>query len=446
MKSIMISGTGSGVGKTTVTTALLALLKNPSPFKCGPDYIDPMLHTYVAKKQSVNLDIFMLGEENTKFLFQKHRKKEGISVVEGMMGLYDGLGHSLDNYSGAHIARVLEIPVILVVDAKKMSTSIAAIIKGYQAMDPRVNIQGVILNRASEKTYAYLEEAIKMHTGLTCFGYLPDDPSIAISERHLGLLQAQEIIDLEEKIIRLKEIAKKTLNIKKIQEIPQHEEIKQKEKNAIEEKVKHRFTGKKVGIARDKAFSFYYEDNLRLMEIAGMELIYFSPMEDEKIPEVDILYFGGGYPEVYGETLSQNTSMIESIQMFHEKNGLIYGECGGMMYLSRSIFTLDKKEYPMVGIYPHKIAMKNRLNIERFGYIDCKTVDKTSIRGHEFHYSKLEEITGDENYYMEVTKVSKRTHWKSGFRKKNTIAGYPHIHFYGNADFFLQLFEKVNLI
>ena len=219
MRKIMISGANSGVGKTTITAALLSLLPNAQPFKCGPDYIDPMFHEFVAGTSSYNLDAYMLNEETMRFLFNKHSDIDGISVMEGMMGLYDGLGHGKDNFSAAHISRILKAPVILIVDGKKISTSIAAQVKGYKLFDPRVDIRGVIINRVSETTYLHLKEAVEMHTNISCLGYLPEDKDITINERHLGLMQAQEVTGLKQKIEKLKETAKSTIDIEKIIEI-----------------------------------------------------------------------------------------------------------------------------------------------------------------------------------------------------------------------------------
>jgi cobyrinic acid a,c-diamide synthase len=440
MKKIMISGTGSGAGKTTVTAALLSLMNGAQPFKCGPDFIDPMFHEFVTGRPSYNLDSYMLEEETMRFLFKKHAPENGICVLEGMMGLYDGLGHSRDNFSAAHISRVLNAPVVLVADGKKISTSIAAQIMGYKMFDPRVEIRGVIINRVGEGLYNHLKEAIQLHTGIPCVGYLPDDDSIAISERHLGLMQAQEISDLRERISRLKEIASKTMDVEKIMEMSRSFEVccTENKDNPLE----NYFSGLKVGIAKDRAFSFYYADNIHLMEEAGMEITYFSSMNDVNLPDVDCLYLGGGYPEVYARELSENAKMLGSIKTFSEQGKLIYAECGGMMYLSSAVITTDGNEYKMASVFPHKVSMKERLNIKRFGYIDCKSPDGESVRAHEFHYSDLEGLSGKEKYYFDIQKPGGDRRWRCGFMKENTIAGYPHIHFYSNLEFFKSLFIR----
>ena len=379
-------------------------------------------------------------KKTLRFLFKKHAAGNGISVLEGMMGLYDGLGYGKDNFSAAHISRVLDTPVILVADGKKISTSIAAQIMGYQRFDPRVKICGVIINRVSGGLYAHLKEAVEMHTGIPCVGYLPEEEKIAISERHLGLMQAQEVSGLEEKIRRLKETAAKTIDIEKIISMSKSSEVCMA--GDKDYAVTGLFDDIKVGVAKDKAFSFYYMDNIHLMEKAGMEIEYFSPVNDDTLPDADCLYLAGGYPEVYANKLSENAKMLDGIRKFSERGGLIYAECGGMMYLSSAVIDIDGNDYEMASVFQHKVVMKDRLNIKRFGYIDLTTADGDSLRAHEFHYSDLAGLVGDEKYYFDISKPEKNRVWKCGFMKNNTIAGYPHIHFYSNMEFFKSLFAK----
>lgn len=426
MKKFLLSGTTSGVGKTTVTTAILSLLENPAPFKCGPDYIDPMFHQYICGKESINLDLYMMKEDVLKKLFNR---QNGVKVLEGMMGLYDGLGHDLDNYSAAHISRVLELPVILVVDGTKVSTSIAATVKGFVEMDSRVDIKGVIINRVSEAMYYHLKEAIEKYTTIECVGYLPNDESISINERHLGLMQASEINNLNEKVVKLNAIASKTIDINRILEIAECEDSIDSFRMVIPK------SNLKVGVARDLAFSFYYEDNLRLMKETGMQLIEFSPMKDTKLPDVDFLYFGGGYPEVYGRELSENTSMLQEVKNFADSGGMIYAECGGMMYLSKSIISTD--EFKMVGVFDHSVKMSSKLNTKRFGYVDVE-YEGLIIPAHEFHYSDVINTTNSD-YGFKVVKPNRS--WQCGFKYKQVLAGYPHIHFYSNIEFFKKLFK-----
>lgn len=436
MKGFMIAGVSSGIGKTTVSMGLMSLFENVSPFKVGPDYIDTTFHQFVTGNKSYNLDLFMMGEEEVKYSFYKHHK--GISIVEGVMGLYDGIDHSLDNNSSAHLARVLDLPVILIVSGGGKSTSIAAEVLGYKMLDSRVKIASVIINRTTEAMYKHYKEAIEKYTGVECIGYLPKDESLSVSSRHLGLLQAEEIDGLREKSKHLKEILQKTIDVERLLEIA---ELGEKDgiKNPFEE-LKDKYKGLKVGIAKDKAFSFYYNDNLELMEDLGMELIPFSPMSDKEIPEVDLLYFGGGYPENYAKELSSNIEMIESIREYHQKGGKIYGECGGFMYLTSRIKLLDGKYFPMCDIIKCSVEMRDRLDISRFGYISLYDKEKTLGRGHEFHYSKISDIKDDSREYRAIKPNGKE--WACVFKEKNCRAGYPHIHFFKSLDYLEEIIKE----
>ena len=435
MKGFMIAGVSSGIGKTTVSMGLMSLFENVSPFKVGPDYIDTTFHQFVTGNKSYNLDLFMMGEEGVKYSFYKHHK--GISIVEGVMGLYDGIDHSLDNNSSAHLARVLDLPVILIVSGGGKSTSIAAEVLGYKMLDSRVKIASVIINRTTEAMYKHYKEAIEKYTGVECIGYLPKDESLSVSSRHLGLLQAEEIDGLREKSKHLKEILQKTIDVERLLEIA---ELGEKDgiKNPFEE-LKDKYKGLKVGIAKDKTFSFYYNDNLELMEDLGMELIPFSPMSDKEIPEVDLLYFGGGYPENYAKELSSNIEMIESIREYHQKGGKIYGECGGFMYLTSRIKLLDGKYFPMCDIIKCSVEMRDRLDISRFGYISLYDKEKTLGRGHEFHYSKISDIKDDSREYRAIKPNGKE--WACVFKEKNCRAGYPHIHFFKSLDYLYEIIK-----
>lgn len=436
MKGFMIAGVSSGIGKTTASMGLMSLFENVSPFKVGPDYIDTTFHQFVTGNKSYNLDLFMMGEEGIKYSFYKHHK--GISIVEGVMGLYDGIDHSLDNNSSAHLARVLDLPVILIVSGGGKSTSIAAEVLGYKLLDSRVKIAGVIINRTTEAMYKHYKEAIEKYTGVECIGYLPKDESLSVSSRHLGLLQAAEVDDLREKSKHLKGILQKTIDVERLLEIAELGE-REYRKNPFEE-LKDKYKGLKVGVAKDKAFSFYYNDNLELMEDLGMELIPFSPINDKKIPEVDLLYFGGGYPENYAKELSSNIEMIESIREYHQKGGKIYGECGGFMYLTSRIKLLDGKYFPMCDIIKCSVEMRDRLDISRFGYISLYEDENFIGRGHEFHYSKISDIKDDSREYRAIKPNGKK--WACVFKEKNCRAGYPHIHFFKSLDYLEKIIKE----
>ncbi|WP_270749943.1 cobyrinate a,c-diamide synthase [Fusobacterium hominis] len=437
MKGFMIAGVSSGIGKTTVSMGLMSLFDNVSPFKVGPDYIDPGFHQFVTGNKSYNLDLFMMGEDGVKYSFYKHAKD--ISIVEGVMGLYDGIDHSLDNNSSAHISRLLNLPVILIVEGGGKSTSIAAQVLGYKMFDKRVNLAGVIINRVSEKMYEHYKEAIEKFTDVKCLGYVPEDKTLNLSSRHLGLLQADEIGDLKEKIHHLKSVLEKTIakeEISKISEIADVKSIKYPF-----EHLKDKYKGYKIGIARDNAFSFYYNDNLELLEYLGFIIVPFSPIKDKKIPEVDMLYFGGGYPEIYSEQLSKNKSLINSIIKFYKNNGIIFGECGGFMFLTDGIKQLDGSYSQMCQIINCNIEMRNRLDISRFGYISIEKNGNIIGRGHEFHYSKIENVYKDTREYNAEKPNGKK--WTCIFSNKNLKAGYPHLHFFKSIEFLKELLETM---
>ena len=438
MKGFLIAGTKSGIGKTTVSMGLMSCFSDVSPFKVGPDYIDGKFHEYVTGNKSYNLDFFLMGEDGVRESFLKHHKN--FSIAEGVMGLYDGLDNSLDNGSSAHISRILNLPVILIVDGAGRSTSIAAEITGYQNFDRRVNIIGVIINKvSSEKTYEILKEAVEKYCKIKCFGYIPKIENISLSSRHLGLVEAYEVYDLKEKIEVLKNEFQKTIDLKAIYETAEINPCCEL-KNIFSD-FKDRYKNVKIGIAKDSAFSFYYNDNIEFLENLGAEIKYFSPLKDEKIPDdVDMLYFGGGYPENYAAELENNISMINSIRDFYNKNGVIYGECGGFIYLSKKLIILDGKEYNFVNLTANIIEMKSRLDIGRFGYINIKYGENLCGKGHEFHYSKIKE-EGKEKKEFKIEKPNGRK-WECGYSSKNLLCGYPHIHFFKSSDIIFDLLNR----
>lgn len=445
MKAFMLAGVSSGIGKTTISMALMSAFDNVSPFKVGPDYIDPGFHEFITGNPSYNLDMFMMGEAGVRYSFYKHHKN--ISIIEGVMGLYDGMDNSFDNNSSAHLARFLGVPVILVVDGIGKSTSIAAQILGYKMLDPRVNIAGVIINKvSSSKTYAILKAAIESYTSIKCLGFIEKNDKLNISSRHLGLLQANEVEDLREKLEMLKNFVLKNIELEEI------EKIAEKQAHTLEEKLgraelpfhlshfKGRYAGRTIAIAKDSAFSFYYKDNIEFLEYMGFHIQYFSPIKDKKVPECDAIYFGGGYPENFAEELSKNKEMIASIGENYEQGKNILAECGGFMYLSHGIEQVDGKIHEMCGLVPCVVNMTNKLDISRFGYISIHKKDGIEMgRGHEFHYSKLKEVLEDTRLCKAVKKDGRS--WDCIFHEKNLYAGYPHIHFFGSDKLIGEIFK-----
>ena len=424
---IMIVGTGSGSGKTTVTIAILKVLLDMgldvSSFKCGPDYIDPMFHSQVLGTKSRNLDIFLCGESMTKSLFVKNAKE--ISVVEGVMGMYDGLGLDNEEFSSNHLSQLTDTKEILVVNTKGKSHSILAELYGYCNFKKN-NICGFILNNCSDMMYGTYKKIIENEFALPVLGYLPNMPQVCLESRHLGLVTAEETDNLKGKIELLAKTASKSIDFHKIIAIAsestpiQCDEIVIKQEKSV-----------KIGVAKDKAFCFYYEDNFDILRELGAEIVYFSPLLDEKIPEnCDGLYLGGGYPELYIKELSQNKSMLESIGTAIEQGLPTFAECGGFMYLGTKI-----EEGEMVGAISSTFHMTSKLT--RFGYAQIQAKRDNILCGkgetinvHEFHYSD-----GDDNgdTFTAIKKNGKQ--WDCFISHKNLICGYPHIHFGGNLNF-----------
>ncbi|MGC8735298.1 MAG: cobyrinate a,c-diamide synthase [Dissulfurimicrobium sp.] len=465
MKTFLIAGTQSGVGKTTVALGIMAALKSKGldvqPFKCGPDFIDPTLHHMVTGRMSRNLDIWMCGEDFVKETFFDHAKGADIAVVEGVMGLFDG-GVS----SSASLARCLGLPVILVIDVRSMAETVAAIIKGFEVFDPGL-VQGVILNRVgSQRHLDLLKDAIKRHCNSDLFlGYLPRDLNFEIPSRHLGLFMANDAPLDKKAVERLSCAVSDFIDLERLMDL-QIKPVKIKEPLNLDCTISetggdgpknnndgytqgHEIT---IGIARDEAFCFYYEDNLDLFRKMGARITEFSPLSDTAIPDgIDAIYLGGGYPELYAERLSENHEMLNSIRDWSIRGGVVYAECGGFMYLTQGIEGLDQKFYPMVGIYPVRAKMNYRLSA--LGYREIEPVSgpfaamykeglRTAfaqhgiprLKGHEFHYSTIEEMP------PEVDRTFRLADGRfSGYLIKNTLGSYIHIHF-GNTPWAVRRF------
>jgi len=446
MNSIIIAGTQSGSGKTTITISIMKALtksgKDIAPFKVGPDYIDPKFHTIATGNKSINLDRWLTDDDAVKHLHQKNSAGKDFSIIEGVMGLYDGYNFT-DFASTAHISKILKSPVILIVDAKGISASIAAVILGFKLFDKDVNIKGIILNNISNaELYESLKKVIEEKTNIECVGYFPKVSEIDFKSRQLGLIPVEEIVDIEQKIEYLSDIALKTIDLQKIEKIvfENNDDFTEIDKNYEIRNKKNL----KIGIAKDQAFSFYYNDNITLLEEAGCEIVYFSPINDKKIPEgLNGIYIGGGFPEEFAEVLSKNKSFIKDLKNKLEGGLPCFAECGGLMYLTEGIVDKAKKFHQTVGFFNSKIKMTEGL--KRFGYVEVE-FDGIKINAHEFHHSELEE-NAKPNYEFKYTvrKLNKDKQWDCGLSRLNVIAGYPHFHFYSNFDFFnkiIELFEN----
>ena len=451
MKKVLIAGTGSGVGKTTISLGIMQALTKRNlkvqPYKVGPDYIDPSYHTFITNRYSRNLDSYMLDDEKIKYIVKNSSKDADISVIEGVMGLYDGYGIDLDDCTSSYTSKLLKTPVILVINAKAMATSAAAMVLGYKMLDENVNIAGVITNNVrSESHYLLLKEAIEKYTGVEVLGYFPPNKEFSLESRHLGLIPSVEMDSLKTKFDNLADEIEKYIDIDRIIEIAESEEF-DTSFNLQEFIDEHNCKDKTIAIAYDKAFNFYYRENIELFEKLGMKIEYFSPINDKEVPVCDYIYIGGGFPEIFAKELHNNKNIRESIVKAHKNNIPIYAECGGLMYLGEKLEAQDKNIYDMVGIF--KGCSKMTSSLKRFGYCLGEAKEDTIlakkgeiIKGHEFHHSIFE---SDEEcaYYMRKIKDDKIIdEWDGGYSKGNTLATYLHTHFYNNLDCIANFIER----
>lgn len=421
---LLIAGTGSGCGKTTVVCAILQALKNRgcnvASFKCGPDYIDPMFHSEIIGTPASNIDLYFTDESTARGLFAKNAAEW--NLIEGVMGYYDGLAMHTHEGSSHHVAQALDTQAVLVVSVRGMALSAAAVVKGFQALRAPSRIAGVILNHASPMSYPLLKQTIEQECGIPVYGYLPEMAACRLESRHLGLVTAQEVENLREKLQQLACQAEKSIDLDALLGLMQS----QPSLEADLPRPTH-LGSARIAVARDAAFCFYYRDNLALLEELGAQLIPFSPLSDEQLPPCDGLYLGGGYPELHLAALSQNHSMLTSVRHAVQDGLPTVAECGGFMYLSQSI-----AGHPMVGVLPARCHDTGKLS--RFGYVELSAQEDSlllsageSLRGHEFHYWDAD-LPGDA---LLAVKPSGRS-WKCAHASDTLYAGYPHLSFHSH--------------
>lgn len=436
-QAFVIAGTSSGCGKTTVTLGLLRALMlrglRVKPFKIGPDYLDSGWHSAVTGIASRNLDAFMLPIPTLNGLFAKQMQQADVAVIEGVMGLYDGYGTDPNYCSSAAMAKQLGCPVILLVDGKAVSTSIAATVMGFQRFDPTLNIAGVILNRVnSDSHYQLLADAITRYCGIPVLGRVPVMADVALPARHLGLVPAQENAPQDECWQQLAQQLEKTVNIDHLLNLSRLNSLPPGEAPAIPDAALA--DGLTLALAEDEAFNFYYPDNFELLEQAGVKIQRFSPLHDTKLPDCQMIWLGGGYPEVHGAKLAANIKMRESLQRAHQQRVPLYAECGGLMYLGESLTDGNDETYAMCGVLPGHSQMGKRLT--RFGYCEATALHDTllakkgeTLRGHEFHYS---DFSGPLPAALDCCKWRDGvaiSRWQGGFQHHATFASYLHVHF-----------------
>ena len=433
MNALVVAGTGSGVGKTTVALAIIAALRSRGasvqPFKCGPDFIDSGHLAVAANRAARNLDTWMLDAETNREIFCGASEGCDVAVVEGMMGLFDGVTGSSEEGSTAEIAKMLDLPVLLVVDAANSARSIAAVIRGFETFDLELRFAGIVLNRvAGDAHFRMLDSAIRQASAVPVLGWLPLETDAAIPERHLGLHTAAEGISAG--ISTLTRLGKR-LGVDQLLNATAYDH---RFETVSVHSAESKYAGIRVGIARDRAFSFYYEDNLDLLREMGAEIVEFSPVADSGLPEnLHALYFGGGYPELYAAELNGKDRLLQKIRDFAKANKPIYAECGGLMYLSQKLTTIEGQSYAMAGILPIAIEMTKAL--VHFGYADvefaqdCLLGEKgTTVRGHSFHCSRI--VTPDllPCVYRVHYSLSNRKE-QEGFVCGSVLGSYIHLHF-----------------
>ncbi len=430
MPRILLAGANSGCGKTSITCGILKALSDRGiriqPYKCGPDYIDPMLHSYITKTDCRNLDPFFSTGEELRYLVGKDSPKADFSVMEGVMGYYDGIGIQCEKSTWT-VSRETKTPTVLIFNVKGMAHTMIPLIQGM--ISYRDNpVVAVILNRCSKGLYQLVKPEIEEKLGIHVAGYVPEKEGVSIGSRHLGLMTAAEIENLDEIIAQLGETVKEGIDLDLLLELGQKAEpLAVVSGPAIPEKKRA-----KIAVAYDKAFCFYYKENLEILEQCGAELSFFSPVKDRILPEdTDGIYLGGGYPETYQKELEENRPMKEAICRAVKAGSPLIAECGGFMYACRNLIETDGSAREMLGLIPTDIQMTKRLSME-FGYVTLEALKKTAffdqgqkIRAHEFHYSRARE-RGDS---CEIRKYSGKT-WKGLYVKDKVMAGYPHFFFH----------------
>lgn len=450
---VILAGIHSGVGKTTLSLGIMSALRKKGlkvqPFKTGPDYIDPSYHTQAAGQISRNLDSWLLSKDTILELFVKQAESADISIIEGVMGLYDGLADTEEG-STAQLSKILKCPVILILDARSLSRSAAAICLGYMEFDKKVDIKGVIINNiGSDNHYRYIKSATEKKTGIPVIGYLPRSHDLKLPERHLGLVPAPEKKLLAAFYRKLSNLINQHIDLDKIISISRKAQplvrSDRKEQAIFSPKpVKNHVT---IAVAFDEAFNFYYRDNLDILESFGARLVKFSPLGDDKLPKgVSGVYIGGGFPELFAARLSANKKLKRQIRQQAEEGLPIYAECGGLMYFMERIADFNKNELEMVGLFKGSVNMGKRL--QALGYVKIEAIKDnilskkgTKTRGHVFHWSYLDNLPDETSFAYKIEKNKDRIFY-DGLIQGNVLASYVHLHFASDINFAKNFINK----
>lgn len=443
---IMIAGIGSGSGKTTLVCGILMALKmrnlKAGSCKCGPDYIDPMFHSRIFDIPSINLDLFFTAPQVMNYLLCRNGEDRDITVIEGVMGFYDGLSMDSDRASSYEVAKMSKTPVILTVSCKGMAYSVVPLIRGMMEFRKDSNIKGILLNQVSDMTYLQLKPVIERELGIPVLGHLPVLQEFVLESRHLGLVMPKERENLSQELEHLGNLIENNINIEEIIKIAAEAPELSCENPLAHQKNSPEVPETILGVAEDEAFCFYYRDNLKLLEELGCKLVKFSPLHDKKLPkQIQGILLGGGYPELHAQQLSRNLSMKQSIQNALNAGMPCIAECGGFQYLQKSLW-VEEVEYPMADVIPS--TSENTGKLVRFGYIHLKGSNHNpylkageEIKAHEFHYFD----STDNGHTCLAVKPSGKRQWQCVYARKNIFAGYPHLYFYSNIRFVQRFIE-----
>jgi cobyrinic acid a,c-diamide synthase len=452
VKGFIIAGTRSDVGKTSVSLGLMRLLTrrglNVMPFKVGPDYIDPGHHSRACGRPSYNLDSFMCTPNYVRKLFSDVAQSADIAIAEGVMGLFDGASPIKDKGSTAEIAKLLNLPILLIFNGEAMARSSAALVQGFFNFDPRLKFLGVIANRVNRKGHADLiKAAIEKYTSTKLLGHIPTDTRLTLPSRHLGLLQSHENQDsfYDQWADHLERHINIPLLLKSI-DSTKEEPVKEPSKPTPRWTRKQTNNNFKVAIAKDDAFAFCYQDTLDVISHYGGDIHFFSPLNDNRLPnECDWVYLPGGYPELHLKQLSDNKTMIQSIKEHGNSGKLIVGECGGMMYLGKNILNENNRSYPMIGLFNFSTTLSPKiltLGYRNLSFRQNNTVEKNfGMKGHEFHYSSF--LENRETPQMQTSNGKRKAEIKDGYVYKNCFAFYSHIYFGSSTEWLTFILNRI---
>lgn len=456
--ALMITGTHSGVGKTTISIALMAALRRRGltvqGFKVGPDFIDTGFHAAATGRASHNLDGWMLAPDTNQLIFARATAEADAAVIEGMMGLFDGASGNNESGSTAEMAKLLKVPVVLVIDATAQARSAAALVHGFETFDADLPVSAVISNYAAgEGHYRYIQDSINTYCRAEPIGWLARNPAVALPSRHLGLVTSAEVME-ESQLAILADWIEDGIDLDRLLSLSAINDRaatgQAGTEKAVEDGNSPTEMPVRIGIARDRAFCFYYESNLELLKSMGADLIYWSPMNEPLPDGLHGLYFGGGYPELYAPQLSDNFAARCAVNSFVAAGGAVYAECGGLMYLTEAILDTEGTEHPMTGVFPTKARMHRQLRA--IGYAEVEAITETSntllaagetVRGHQFRYSEIDPMPAAvaRSYRIKARRPSDASNLE-GYIINNCLASYIHLHFLSNPGFIARWLEN----